>query len=63
MKVLKLRSEVTGQVIEKKLRVQKLLVFHKYYSDYYENLGVGRTDIAEQFSINNGSRFHLTKML
>jgi len=51
-KVLKLRSEVTDQVIEKKLSVQKLLVHYTYYFDYYENLSVGRFQTAEQLYLS-----------
>ena len=40
-----------------------MLVFHKYYSDYYKNLDISSFDLAKQFSLNKESRFNLTKML
>jgi len=44
------------------LKVRKLFVLHKYYSDYYENLHAGRFDTAEQLYLSLKRRLHLTKM-
>ena len=45
-----------------KLKMRKLLVLHEYPSDCHKFLDTGRFDLAEQFSLNKGSRFHLNKM-
>ena len=42
--------------------MQKLSVLHKYCSDYYETLRVGRFDTAEQLYLSLKRRLHLTKM-
>ncbi len=45
-----------------KLKMRKLLVLHEYPSDCHKYLDTGSFDLAEQFSLNKGSRFHLNKM-
>ena len=45
-----------------KLKMRKLLVLHEYPSDCHKDLYTGSFDLAEQFSLNKGSRFHLNKM-
>ena len=46
-----------------KLKMRKLLVLHEYPSDCHKYLDTGSFDLAEQFSLNKESRFHLTKIL
>ena len=46
-----------------KLKMRKLLVLHEHLSDCHKNLDTGSFDLAEQFSLNKESRFHLTKIL
>ena len=44
----KLRPEATDQVNNKKLKVQKLLVLHEYFSKNSHIFAIGRFDLAEQ---------------
>ena len=45
-----------------KLKMRKLLVLHEYPSDCHKSLDTSSFDLAEQFSLNKESRFHLNKM-
>jgi len=38
-------------------------VLYKYCSEFHENLDSSNFDIAEQLSLNFGSRFHLAKVV